>query len=731
MTQNGHDVIIKIFNSINVKAIHMKQILQNLKTGDTILEEVPVPAVGKGKMLIRSTHSLVSLGTERMLVEFGKANLIQKAQQQPDKVKQVLDKIRTEGLIPTLEAVFNKLDQPLPLGYCNVGIVEEVGEGVTHFKVGDRVASNGPHAEWVVTPQNLTVKIPDNVNGEEATFTVIGSIGLQGIRLVQPTFGETIVVYGLGLIGLITTQLLKAQGCNVIGIDLDVEKCKLAESWGIITLNPIGGDDIVKSVKLLTNDIGADGVIITASAKSNEIIRNSAQMSRKRGRIVLVGVIGLDINRADFYEKELSFQVSCSYGPGRYDELYEHKGIDYPPAYVRWTENRNFEAILKSISNGSLQVKPLITESISIDQYREIYDNIDKTDSIASILNYSTESSEPERTIQIQKKSYTGEKGVIGIIGAGNFTKMTMLPALKKTDAIFDTIASAGGVNATSLAKKFGFSRSTTSAESIFNNENIDSVFITTRHNSHAHFVNSALANNKHVFVEKPLAITFEEIKKIIQSFDNSEGSVMVGYNRRFSPHMIAIKNDLGKTPINIVATMNAGFIPKDSWLHDPDIGGGRILGEACHYMDLCCYLTGSTIESVCMNALGDQPEISSDNASILLKFENGSNAVVNYFSNGSKSYSKERIEVYCQERTYVSDNFRRTVAFGSRNFRKVKSRIDKGHKYQFKNYIHWLKSGGEPLIPFDVLINSSVASLAVLKSLQEKRWVQINEFEF
>ena len=350
----------------------MKQIIQSFKTGETILEEVPAPIVKKGAVLIQTANSLVSLGTEKMLVEFGKSNLISKARQQPDKVKQVLDKIKTDGLMPTLEAVFNKLGEPLPLGYCNVGKVIAVGEGVSDFKVGDRVASNGPHAEYVLVPQNLVAAIPDNVSNEQATFTVIGSIGLQGIRLLKPTFGETIVVVGLGLIGLLTAQILKSNGCKVIGVDIDDSKLELAKKWGIIPLNP-RANDVVNFVTEQTNGIGADGVIITASSKSDEIISNAAKMSRKRGRIILVGVTGLNLSRAEFYEKELSFQVSCSYGPGRYDDNYENKGIDYPLPFVRWTEKRNFEAILQAISQNQLQVDEMISEIVPLENYLNIY----------------------------------------------------------------------------------------------------------------------------------------------------------------------------------------------------------------------------------------------------------------------------------------------------------------------------------------------------------------------
>src|SRR6185312_1846210 len=366
----------------------MKQIIQDIKNGGTILEDVPAPIVANGQILIQTTRSLVSLGTEKMLVEFGKANLIQKARMQPERVKMVVDKVKTDGLMPTLNAVFSKLGQPLPLGYCNVGKIVGVGKGITQFKVGDRVASNGPHAEYVSVPQNLAAHIPDNVSDDEAAFTVIGSIGLQGMRLANPTFGETVVVIGLGLIGLLTAQLLKANGCRVVGFDFDNRKIALAKDAGVMAFNPSDGTDTVKTVLSLTNDVGADAVIITASNKGNEIIQQAAQMSRKRGRIVLVGVIGLDINRSDFYEKELSFQVSCSYGPGRYDADYEQKGQDYPLPFVRWTEKRNFEAVLQAISDGQVKVEPLITERIPLPEYDKIYGNMAGSGSIASILLY-------------------------------------------------------------------------------------------------------------------------------------------------------------------------------------------------------------------------------------------------------------------------------------------------------------------------------------------------------
>lgn len=704
----------------------MKQIIQSFKTGETILEEVPAPQVSRGKVLIQSTRSLVSLGTERMLVEFGKSNLISKARQQPDKVKQVLDKIKTEGLMPTLEAVFNKLGQPIPLGYCNVGKVIAVGEGVSEFKIGDRVASNGHHAEFVSVPKNLVAHIPENVSDEEAAFTVIGAIGLQGIRLINPTLGETVVVVGMGLIGLLAAQLLIANGCKVIGVDIDEEKLTLSKRWGVIPCHPVT-EDVVKFVASATNNVGADAVLITASAKTDEIISQAAKMSRKRGRIVLVGVIGLNISRADFYEKELSFQVSCSYGPGRYDEDYEQRGNDYPLPYVRWTEKRNFETVLQSIALGNLSVKEMISEVVDLENYQTIYGEIGTKKSIASILKYnSSELNEPAHTVVLKPVNFKASKGVVGIIGAGNFTKMTMLPALKNSGAGFKYIASAGGVNGTILAKKYGFSHSTTDYKQILNDADVDLVMITTRHDKHAGMVVASLAAGKHVFVEKPLALNQEQLALVVDAYNKSDATVSVGFNRRFSPHARKVKSLIGNTPMNVIATMNAGNIPPDVWVHDMQVGGGRIIGEACHFIDLITYLTGSKVISVCMNAMGMNPEENTDNASILLKYENGSTGVINYFSNGSKAYSKERVEVYSQDRTAIIDNFRKTTGYGFKGFSKLSTSLDKGHKAQFGELINRIKSGGEPLIPFDDIVNTTKASFAAIESLKEKRWIEI-----
>ncbi|GHU02726.1 oxidoreductase [Spirochaetia bacterium] len=703
----------------------MRQIIQDLKTGQTILEEVPAPLVHEGYVLIQTTRSLVSLGTERMLVEFGKANLIDKARQQPDRVKQVLDKIKTDGLLPTLETVFAKLGLPLPLGYCNVGKVIAVGKGVTEYRVGDRIASNGNHAEIVCVPHNLCAKIPDNVSDEEAAFTIIGSIGLQGIRLLSPALGETIVVIGLGLIGLVAAELLKANGCRVIGVDFDSQKIALAKAKNIITFNPSSDGDIVKFVKEQTGGTGSDGVMITASAKDDEIIHQAALISRKRGRIILVGVVGLDIRRDDFYKKELSFQVSCSYGPGRYDEDYENKGQDYPIGFVRWTEKRNFEAVLYSISSGALDVKPLISEIVPLEQYDIVYGDMKKRGVIASILQYPQQVTR-NTAVKIESSGFNPSSGKIGIIGAGNFTMSTMIPALMKANASIKYIASAQGLSAKIAAKKVKAEYASSNYKEILEDPKINLMLITTRHNTHAKMVLDCLNADKNVFVEKPLCLNENELSEIITSYHQRNVTVTVGFNRRFSPFAVKMKELLGSSPMNITATMNAGYIPPEMWVHDLSIGGGRIIGEACHFIDLCSFLSGSKVTSVCMNSMGTHPAENTDNVSIILKYENGTNAALHYFANGSKTYSKERVEVYSQERTLILDNWKELKGYGFKGFSKMKGRQDKGHKAQFALLNERARNSGDALIPFDSIVNTTKAGFACIESMKNKAWIDI-----
>jgi predicted dehydrogenase/threonine dehydrogenase-like Zn-dependent dehydrogenase len=701
----------------------MKQLIQDLKDGRTVLADVPAPAVRPGCMLIRTSRSLVSLGTERMLVEFGKAGLIEKARQQPEKVRQVLDKIKADGLFPTLEAVFRKLNQPLPLGYCNVGRVVEVGPGVKGFQVGDRVASNGHHAEVVCVPENLAARIPDSVTDDQAAFTVIGAIGLQGIRLLDPKFGETVVVVGLGLIGLITAQLLKAQGCRVIGLDLDPRKLELAAQWGVIPVTP--GQEPVQTVMGETGGIGCDGVIITASSPTDAIVHQAALMSRKRGKIVLVGVVGLNLKRTDFYEKELSFQVSCSYGPGRYDDDYERKGRDYPIGFVRWTEQRNFGAILGALADRRLDVDSLVTERVDLAGYSAIYGDMRKPGSIASLLVYPESGASLARMVRVCPASTGPGRGVIGLIGAGNFADSTIVPSLKGLGLRLKTVVSAGGLSAAQQAKKGGFECAATEPRAVFEDAEIELAIIATRHDQHGRLVGEALDAGKHVFVEKPLCLNRDELKQIRTKVAAAAGrTVIVGFNRRFAPLAIKAKALMGSGPMNIVATMNAGAIPANHWAHDPEVGGGRIVGEACHLIDLCSFFAGSPIMAVCMNALGPDRRENTDNASILLRMENGAQAVVNYFANGSKAYPKERFEIFAQERTLVIDNWRRLEGFGFKGFSSLRSGLDKGHAEQFRRIADWLKKGGPPPIPFEESAASTEAAFAAIESLKTGQWV-------
>jgi predicted dehydrogenase/threonine dehydrogenase-like Zn-dependent dehydrogenase len=742
----------------------MRQILQQLRTGETMLAEIPAPNAGAGEVIIRSRLSLVSLGTERMLVQFGKASLFQKARSQPEKMKQAITKMRTDGIRPTLEAVFRRLDEPLPLGYCNAGVVEAVGTNVTEFNVGDRVASNGPHAEFVAVPVNLVAKIPDAVCDEAATFTVIGAIGLQGVRLAKPELGETFVVIGLGLIGQLAAQLLRTSGCRVIGFDFDAAKIALARRLGIEAVAVSGDVDPVRHVLELTRGLGADGVVVTASSSSDEVISQAARMSRKRGRIVLVGVVGLNINRAEFYEKELTFQVSCSYGPGRYEDAYEEKGYDYPPSFVRWTENRNFQAVLQAMAAGTLQVEPLITRRVPLANFREIYDNMDDA-GLASLLVYEAPArhsssvghsggpdtppiSNPRTaasaaTLKLRDASYTPSDGALALVGAGNFTKMTALPALAAAGAKIKTIVSAGGVTGTALARKYGIAASSTDFAATLRDPDIQGVIITTRHNLHAPQTVAALQAGKHVLVEKPLCLTLDELAAVETvlagrapvglllptdqgqvSNDAAKPTLTVGFNRRFSPHVVKIRELVARDPgpISIVATMNAGAIPSNHWVHDPQVGGGRLIGEACHFIDLAIHLTNSPIVAVSATALDG----ATDSASMLLRHANGSTAVVNYFAQGHRDVSKERIEVHQQGRSLLLDNFRELRGYGFKSFSKLKTALDKGHTRQFALFAERVRKGGAALIPWPEIANGARATLAIPRAMAERRWIDV-----
>ena len=703
----------------------MRQILQSLKTGTPEVAEVPVPSVKRGQLLITTTNTLVSAGTERMLVDFGKAGWIDKARQQPGKVRMVLDKIKADGLQPTIEAVFNKLGHPLPMGYCNVGRVSDIGSGVTGVKVHDRVISNGKHADAVSVPLNLCAKVPDQVSDEEAAFTVLGAIALQGIRLVKPTLGECVVVTGLGLVGLMTVQLLRAHGCRVLGLDFDSEKLVMAREFGAETVDLAAGEDPVATAEKFSRGRGVDAVIVTATSKSSEPMHQAALMCRKRGRIVLVGVTGLELSRDDFFKKELTFQVSASYGPGRYDPNYEEKGQDYPVGFVRWTEQRNFEAVLDMISDGRLDVKPLISHRFDIGEAEMAYNLLgNPNSSLGILLSYPGIEITPEaRTISLRFANQTqplslGESGEgrpsVSFIGSGNYATAVLIPAFKEAGVHLRSVASSAGVSGLHAGRKYGFDETTTDTERLFSDETTNAVVITTQHDSHARLVIRALGAGKHIFVEKPLCLTLSELKEIEAAYKkaseqaSSAPIIMVGFNRRFAPQVQKMKQliDRVKGPKSFVMTVNSGAIPADHWTQDPEVGGGRIIGEACHFIDLLRFMAGVSITQYQRIGMDSATQ---DTATLQLSFEDGSIGTVHYFANGSKSFPKERLEVFASGGVLQLDNFRKLIGYGWPGFSKMNLwRQNKGQKACAKAFVDSIQQGGPAPISFEEVVESS-----------------------
>jgi predicted dehydrogenase/threonine dehydrogenase-like Zn-dependent dehydrogenase len=700
----------------------MKAVLQDFRNGNTALVEVPAPGARPGHLLIRTTHSLLSTGTERMLVEFGKANLVEKARRQPDKVRQVLDKVKTDGLLPTVESVMHKLGRPLAMGYCNVGVVETVGTAVTGFAPGDRVASNGSHAEVVCVPANLCARIPDGVDDESATFTVLGAIALESVRLVAPALGEACVVSGLGLVGLLCAQLLRASGCRVLGTDVVPSRLAIARTFGIETVDLTGADPVAAGLAF-SRGRGVDAVIVAASTSSSEPIHQAAQMSRRRGRIVLVGVTGLDLLRADFYEKELTFQVSCSYGPGRYDPAYEEGGHDYPFGFVRWTEQRNFEAVLDTLASGGLDVSRLISHRFPFEHASEAYAILTSPQPQLGILLEYPSTVQPvtlSRTVFLDGAAPApmppGTHPAIGFIGSGNYASQILIPAFKKTGARLSAISSAAGISGAHNGRKFGFATATTDASQIFADPSIDAIVIATRHDTHPTLVAQALQARKHVFCEKPLAIDREGLAQVEQAYAESARAragtiLMVGFNRRFAPHVRQISELLAavREPRSFVMTVNAGAIPAEHWTQDRRIGGGRIIGEACHYIDLLRFLAGSAIVDVQSNALD------ADKVSFELRFADGSIGSVHYLANGHRSFPKERLEVFCGGAILQLDNFRRLRGYGWPGFKGLSSwRQDKGQGACAAAFVDALDRGEPSPIPFDQLSEVARASFDV-----------------
>ncbi|HEX4303174.1 MAG TPA: bi-domain-containing oxidoreductase [Rhizomicrobium sp.] len=698
----------------------MKQILQDLRGGKTLIEDVPAPHARPQHLQIATSVSVISAGTERTLVDFARGSLISKALQQPERVLDAIQKVRTDGLASTYEAVRSKLDQPTAVGYCNVGRVLEVGAGVQGFKAGDRVVSNGKHAEIVVVPWTLCARIPDGVDDENAAFAILGAIALQGMRLAGPTLGEAFVVTGLGLVGLLAVQMLRANGCRVLGIDTDPARLELARQFGAETVDLSKGEDPLLKAAAFSRGRGVDGVLLALSAKSSEPLSQAAKMCRKRGRIVLIGVTGLEMNRADFYEKEISFQVSCSYGPGRYDTDYEEAGRDYPVGYVRWTEQRNFEAVLDMMASGQVDARPLITHRFTVEEAAKGYDVLSSSTerSLGILVTYPTRdaASLTAQRVTLRARPASVGKGVAGFIGAGNYGGRILIKAFADAGAELHTIASMSGVSAVHQGRKSDFRFVTSDAHSVLQDAAVDMVCVATRHDSHARYVIECLRNGKHVFVEKPLCLTLDELAAIEAELAGSSALLMVGFNRRFAPMVTTMKSLLAtaSAPKAFVMTVNAGAIPKEHWTQDPAVGGGRIVGEACHFIDLLRHLAGSPIRDFDVTAMpAGGASARSDVASITLRFEDGSFGVVNYLANGHKGYPKERLEAFCAGRVLVLDNYRSLKGYGWPSFSSQTSwSQDKGQAACAAAFVAAVKSGGMAPIPAEEILEVSRVSI-------------------
>lgn len=727
----------------------MKQLLQNLKNGKTTIEEVPVPTPRAGQALVQVAASLVSAGTERMVVEFAEKSLVGKARSRPDLVKQVLDKMAREGILPTLQAAFNRLDSPMPLGYSSAGVITALGPGMDGFHVGQRVACAGGgyavHAEYNLVPRNLLTPLPDSVNFESAAFTTLGAIALHGFRLAEPQLGENVAVIGLGLLGLLTIQLAAAAGCRVWGVDTNPERVALAEQFGIAACSRQNAED---SARAFSANRGFDSVIICADTASNDPVELAGAIARDRAKIVATGAVGLSFPRKIYFEKELSFINSRSYGPGRYDPNYEENGRDYPLGYVRWTEGRNFEAIVALLESGKLKVAPLISHRFPIEQAAEAYEIITgkkKEPFLGVLLTYQV-SGEAVSSVRYQVSGKTPltpkhltpdtrkpDTVKLGVLGAGLFANATLLPALKKVkDVELVGIASAGGLHAAHSGKKFGFRYACSDDEQILNDPEINTVLILTRHDSHADLAVRALQAGKHVFVEKPLALNSEQLAVISEQLSGISGSssaqriptpiLTVGFNRRFAPlaSLLSIFYANRTEALYIHYRVNAGYIPLNHWTHDPEQGGGRIIGEGCHFIDFLTFLVGSAPVSVSAAALPNGGKYREDNVSMTFRFADGSIGVVDYLANGDKSFAKERVEVFCGGQIAVLDDFRilQTTKDGKKKEGKLAAQ-DKGHFNEMQALVSAIRDG-QPPIPYEQLIGVTQASFAAVESIRK-----------
>jgi predicted dehydrogenase/threonine dehydrogenase-like Zn-dependent dehydrogenase len=712
----------------------MKQLIQNMRDGKTSVTDVPRPLVRPGAVLVRTARSLVSTGTERMLVEFAEKSLVGKAQARPDLVRQVLDKARREGILPTIEAAFNRLDAPMALGYSACGTVEAVGEHVEDFHSGDRVACAGGgfavHAEYMVVPTNLVVKLPDNVAFDSAAFTTLGAIALHGFRLAAPQLGSRVAVIGLGLLGLLSINLARAAGCTVFGIDFDPARVELAKKLGA---QAVERKQAEAAGAAFTSNQGFDIILICADTKSNDTVELAAALARDRAVVVAVGAVGLELPRKPYYEKELTFLVSRSYGPGRYDPAYEEKGQDYPIGYVRWTEGRNLQAFVDLLAQDKIDLAPLITHHFPIEQADQAYELItgkDKQPFLGILLTYSgVEENEQATRVAVHHTTVAAPTGepVLGVLGAGNYANAVFLPMIKKAGGCrLHSIASANGLTARHAASKYGFQFAASNDDEILADPDINTVVILTRHNHHARQSLAALKNGKNVFCEKPLAINLEELDEISEVLLNPQQAspiLSVGFNRRFAPLAVQMRDFIRRSsePLFIHYRVNAGFLPLTHWLHDVTQGGGRIIGEGCHFIDFLTYLTGSAPVSVTAMGLPDGGRYRQDNVQLTFQYPDGSVGTVSYLANGDKSFAKERVEVFSGGHAAALDDFRslETACNGHRQTIRSRFSQNKGHLAGWQAFLDSLRSGGQPPIPYTELVNVTRASILAAKALQ------------
>ncbi|HMR98753.1 MAG TPA: bi-domain-containing oxidoreductase [Anaerolineales bacterium] len=714
----------------------MKQLLQNIKTGKASIEDVPMPTPREGQALVKVSASLVSAGTERMVVEFAEKSLVGKARSRPDLVKQVLDKARREGVVNTMQAAFNRLDQPMALGYSSAGTIVVLGKNMTGFKVGQRVACAGGgyavHAEYNVVPKNLLTPLPKNVDFESAAFTTLGAIAMHGFRLAEPQLGENVAVIGLGLLGLLAIQIASAAGCNVLGIDLDPKRIALASSLG---LEAVSRQRAESTSQLFTANRGFDVVLICADTPSNDPVELAGIIARDRARVVATGAVGLNIPRKIYYEKEISFINSRSYGPGRYDSNYEENGQDYPLGYVRWTEGRNFQAIVDLMESGKLKVKPLITHRFPIEKATQAYDVITgkkKESFLGVVLTYpdsewKVESKATHFPLSTHSKTATIK---LGVLGAGLFANSVLLPSIKKVGGIqLVGIASSGGLHAQHAGKKFGFKYATSSEDEIINDPNINTVAILTRHDSHAELVVKALKAGKHVFVEKPLAINSDQLSVISNQLKKNDNCLLLtGFNRRFAPLTQSLHTQYAvrNTPLHAHYRINAGYLPPAHWTQAPNIGGGRIIGEACHFVDFITFLVGAAPVSVTAHALPDGGKYSEDNVSMTFTFPDGSIGIVDYLANGDKSFPKERVEIFCGGMVAVLDDFVSLQITREGKMKEERGAQDKGWVNEWKAFVKAIQEGGEPPIPYEQLIGVTKSTLAAVESLRTMQTIKL-----